>query len=137
MKTLGGAFLNELTNTATSVGTYDGLSTEMTSEAVVVLMLDDLTITKSADRQVWVTGNLTYTITITNDTENDYVTPVVTDTIDPTLATLVPDSVTINGVPATSPTDYTFDDVTGLLTVNLPDIVAESNAVIVFEVSRV
>lgn len=137
MKTLGGAFLNELTNTATSVGTYDGLSTEMTSEAVVVLMLDDLTITKSADRQVWVTGNLTYTITITNDTENDYETPVVTDTIDPTLATLVPDSVTINGVPATSPTDYTFDDVTGLLTVNLPDIVAESNAVIVFEVSRV
>ena len=129
--------MNELTNTATSVGTYDGLSTEMTSEAVVVLMLDDLTITKSADRQVWVTGNLTYTITITNDTENDYVTPVVTDTIDPTLATLVPDSVTINGVPATSPTDYTFDDVTGLLTVNLPDIVAESNAVIVFEVSRV
>jgi uncharacterized repeat protein (TIGR01451 family) len=137
LKTLGGAFLNELTNTATSVGTYDGLSTEMTSEAVVVLMLDDLTITKSADRQVWVTGNLTYTITITNDTENDYETPVVTDTIDPTLATLVPDSVTINGVPATSPTDYTFDDVTGLLTVNLPDIVAESNAVIVFEVSRV
>lgn len=137
MKTLGGAFLNELTNTATSVGTYDGLSTEMTSEAVVVLMLEDLTITKSADRQVWVTGNLTYTITITNDTENDYETPVVTDTIDPTLATLVPDSVTINGVPATSPTDYTFDDVTGLLTVNLPDIVAESNAVIVFEVSRV
>ncbi|NLL02221.1 MAG: hypothetical protein GX265_04300 [Mollicutes bacterium] len=129
--------MNELTNTATSVGTYDGLSTEMTSEAVVVLMLDDLTITKSADRQVWVTGNLTYTITITNDTENDYETPVVTDTIDPTLATLVPDSVTINGVPATSPTDYTFDDVTGLLTVNLPDIVAESNAVIVFEVSRV
>ena len=100
-------------------------------------MLDDLTITKSADRQVWVTGTLTYTITITNDTENDYETPVVTDTIDPTLATLVPDSVTINGVPATSPTDYTFDDVTGLLTVNLPDIVAESNVVIVFEVSRV
>lgn len=129
--------MNELTNTATTVGTYDGLSTEMTSEAVVVLMLDDLTITKSADRQVWVTGNLTYTITITNDTENDYETPVVTDTIDPTLATLVPDSVTINGVPATSPTDYTFDDVTGLLTVNLPDIVAESDAVIVFEVSRV
>ena len=129
--------MNELTNTATSVGTYDGLSTEMTSEAVVVLMLDDLTITKSADRQVWVTGNLTYTITITNDTENDYETPVVTDTIDPTLATLVPDSVTINGVPATSPTDYTFDDVTGLLTVNLPDIVSESNAVIVFEVYRV
>lgn len=129
--------LNELINTATSVGTYDGLSTEMTTEAVVTQLVDDLSITKTADRQSWASGNLTYTITIDNQSSTPYVTPVVTDTIDPALATLVAGTVTIDGTPATSPADYTFDAVTGLLTVNLADVAATSDAVIEFEVERV
>lgn len=129
--------MNELINTATSVGEYEGLSTEMTTEAVVTQLVDDLGIVKTADRESWATGNLTYTITIDNQSGNPYVTPVVTDTIDPTLATLVDGTVTINGTSATSPTDYTFDVVTGLLTVNLPDVAATSTTVIEFEVERV
>ena len=129
--------LNELINMASSVGTYEGLSTEMTTEAVVTQLVDDLSIIKTADRESWATGNLTYTITIDNQSANPYGLPVVTDTIDPTLATLVDGTVTINGVPATSPTDYTFDAVTGLLTVNLTDVAATSTTVIIFEVERV
>ncbi|HHW69612.1 MAG TPA: hypothetical protein GX747_04665 [Tenericutes bacterium] len=129
--------MNELINTASSVGEYLGLTTEMTTEAVVTQLVDDLNITKSADRDSWATGNLTYTITIDNQSEEPYENPIVTDTIDPTKATLVDGSVTINGTPATTPTDYTFDAITGLLTVNLSDVAATSTTVIVFEVERV
>lgn len=129
--------MNELINTATSLGTYEGLSTEMTTEAVVTQIVDDLSIVKTADRESWATGNLTYTIEIENESENPYVAPVVTDIVDPLIATLVEGTVTINGAPATSPADYTFDPVTGLLTVNLSDVPATSTTTIVFEVERV
>lgn len=129
--------MNELINTASSVGEYLGLTTEMTTEAVVTQLVDDLNITKSADRDSWATGNLTYTITIDNQSEEPYENPIVTDTIDPTKATLVDGSVTINGTPVTTPTDYTFDAITGLLTVNLSDVAATSTTVIVFEVEKV
>lgn len=130
-------FINELINIATSVGTYDDISTEMTTESVVTYLVDDLSIIKAASRESWATGNLTYTITIDNQATLPYVTPVVTDTIDPTKATLVDGTVTINGISATSPADYTFDVVTGLLTVNLTNVAATSTTVIEFEVSRV
>ncbi len=129
--------MNELTNIASSVGTYDGFSTEMTTEAVVTMLVDDLNITKVANRVSWATGNLTYTITIDNESLLPYVAPIVTDTINPALATLVDGTVTINGTPATSPTDYTFDVISGLLSVNLPDVIAESITIIQFDVSRV
>lgn len=130
--------LNELINVASSLGTYDGLSTEMTSNSVSTQLIDDLSITKTADREAWVNGDLTYTITIENQsTTTPYVSPTVTDTIDPALATLVANSVTINGQPATSPDDYTFDAGTGLLTVFLDDVNPETSTIIVFKVSRV
>lgn len=130
--------LNELINVVSSLGTYDGLSTEMTSNSVSTQLIDDLSITKTADREAWVNGDLTYTITIENQsTTTPYVSPTVTDTIDPALATLVANSVTINGQPATSPDDYTFDAGTGLLTVFLDDVNPETSTIIVFKVSRV
>lgn len=130
--------LNELINVASSLGTYDGLSTEMTSNSVNTQLIDDLSITKTADREAWVNGDLTYTITIENQsTTTPYVSPTVTDTIDPALATLVANSVTINGQPATSPDDYTFDAGTGLLTVFLDDVNPETSTIIVFKVSKV
>lgn len=130
-------FINELINIASSVGTYDSLSTEMTTEAVVTQLIDDLSITKAASRESWATGDLTYTISVDNQATLPYEAPIVTDTIDPTKATLVAGTVTINGNPATTPTDYTFDAITGLLTVNLPDVIAASTTVIEFDVSRV
>lgn len=109
----------------------------MTTETVVIQLIDGLTIAKAANRESWATGNLTYTITIDNQSPNAYVAPIVTDTIDPIYATLVPNTVTINGVTATTPGQYTFDAVTGLLTVNLTDVATLSETVIEFEVSRV
>lgn len=129
--------MNELINIASSVGDYEGLSTEMTTEAVVTQLVDNLTINKTADRESWATGYLTYTITVDNQSTSPYESPVVTDTIDPALATLVDGTVTIDGVPAVSPTDYTFDILTGLLTVNLSDVLATTDVVIEFQVKRV
>lgn len=129
--------MNELINIASSVGTYDGFSTQMDTETVIIQLVDNLEITKAASRESWATGDLTYTITIDNQATLPYETPVVTDTIDPALATLIDGTVTINGNPATSPTDYEFDQISGLLTVYLPDVIASSNTIIEFDVSRV
>lgn len=130
-------FINELTNIATSVGTYDGLSTEMTTESVVTYLIDNLDISKTASRTSWATGLLRYTITINNQTALPYVNLDVTDTVDPALATLVDGTVTINGTPAVSPTNYEFDVLSGLLTVYIPEVPATSTTVITFDVERV
>ncbi len=132
----GGEFVNEITNIANATGTYNGLTTSIATEAVVTPLIDDLNITKTANRQAWATGTLTYTITIDNQSATPYVAPVVTDTIDPTLATLVAGTVTIDGI-AADPADYTFDAGTGLLTVTLSDIAATSSTVVTFQVERV
>lgn len=129
--------MNELINTATSIGDFNGLLTEMTTEAVVVKLVDDLFITKSADRVSWASGYLTYTIEIDNQSLVEYETPVVTDIIDPTIAKLVAGTVMIDGTPAVEGTDYTYVAATGLLTVNLTDVDPASKATIVFQVERV
>lgn len=129
--------INDLINTASSLGTYNGISTEMTTEAVVTQLIDDLSITKEASRDSWITGNMTYTITLVNDTEEPYEDVVVTDTINPALATLVDGTVKIDGVVVSSPGDYTFDVPSGLLTVNLETVAATTTAVIEFDVERV
>lgn len=129
--------INDLINTASSLGTYNGISTEMTTEAVVTQLIDDLSITKEASRDSWITGNMTYTITLVNDTEEPYEDVVVTDTINPALATLVDGTVKIDGVVVSSPGDYTFDVPSGLLTVNLGAVAATTTAVIEFDVERV
>jgi len=129
--------INDLINTASSLGTYNGISTEMTTEVVVTQLIDDLSITKEASRDSWITGNMTYTITLVNDTEEPYEDVVVTDTINPALATLVDGTVKIDGVVVSSPGDYTFDVPSGLLTVNLGTVAATTTAVIEFDVERV
>ena len=125
----------ELLNTASSVGTYNGLPTEITSEAVAVQIINGLTITKTADKVSWGNGLLTYTITIQNTAAESYVAPVVTDVIDTTLVKFVPNSVYIDDVQADS-TQYTYDDTTHTLTVNLGDITSGSSKKITFQVSK-
>lgn len=182
--------MDELTNYAEVVGTYNLHETEIKSNSVTTILITNLEITKSANKLIWAIGNLkytitvsnpnggsvheiiitdvlnpdlirlvqdsitingvpagygnftydeatgllTYTITINNQSLNPYVAPIVTDTVDPALATLVLGSVRINGVVTT---DYTFDVPTGLLTVNLGDVVATSTTIITFDVERV
>lgn len=121
----------ELTNTVTVVGNYNDIPTSISSEAVVVTMLDGLTVTKSADKSVWADSTLTYTVEVNNETTVNYTEPVITDTLNTTLVSLVAGSVTINGEKMDE-SKYTYSDATGLLTINLDTISPSSKSTITF-----
>lgn len=123
----------KLSNIANVVGNYDSVPTTLTSEAVITEIISGLTIVKVADKQNWASGNLTYTVTITNNSDNDFESPVFTDTLDPTLIKLVDDTVEVNGTSS----QYTYDSTTGLLTITLETIANTQNAVITFQVQKV
>ncbi len=127
--------MNELNNTATATGTYNSVPTSLTSNATVVNMIDGLTLVKSADKKNWVDGNLTYTITINNQTANSYETPVVKDVLEDSLVEFVTDSVTIDGVIADK-SKYSYDEGTHTLTVNLEDVSPSSSSVLTFQVNK-
>lgn len=123
----------KLSNIANVVGDYEAVPTTLTSEAVITELIAGLTIVKKADKQNWASGNLTYTVTITNNADSPYEKPVFTDTLDPTLIKLVDDSVMVNGVV----TEYTYDPTTGLLTVQLDTIANTEDATVTFQVQKV
>lgn len=125
----------ELTNTVTVGGNYNDIPTSISSEAVVVTMLDGLTVTKSADKSVWADGALTYTVEVNNETTVNYTEPVITDTLNTTLVSFVAGSVTINGEKMDE-SKYTYSDATGLLTINLDTISPLSKSTITFQVTK-
>ena len=94
-------------------------------------MLDGLTVTKSADKSVWADSTLTYTVEVNNETTVNYTEPVITDTLNTTLVSLVAGSVTINGEKMDE-SKYTYSDATGLLTINLDTISPSSKSTITF-----
>lgn len=98
-------------------------------------MISGLTIAKSADKTIWSDGALTYTITINNQTTQSYTTPVVTDILNGDKVNFVTDSVTIDGVKATSE-EATFDTSTNTLTVKLADMEPTSTKIITFQVTK-
>ena len=122
-----------LSNIANVTGQYDAIPTTLTSEAVITEIITGLTILKTADKQNWASGNLTYTVTISNSAENSFETPTFTDTLDTTLIKLVENSVKVNGTDA----QYTYDSTTGLLTVNLETIAKGESTEITFQVQKV
>ena len=103
--------MNELKNTATAVGNYNNISTTLVSNIATVNIVDGLSLVKSADKTNWNSGDLMYTITINNETENNYEKPVITDIIDTSLVTFIDGSVTIDGTKATS-SEYKYDEQT-------------------------
>lgn len=121
-----------LSNTASVTGTYDTSEISLNSNTVLTKIVDSLTIEKAVDKQKWATGELTYTITITNNAENTFETPVLVDVLDPALVSLVTDSVTIDKVA----TNYQYDEVSGTLTVNLANITVGTTSVITFRVQK-
>ena len=127
--------INELNNTANVSGTINGQTTTLTSNTLEVNVINGLTAVKSADQTSCADGELTYTLTINNTTGQTYTSPVITDTLDTTLVTFVPDSVTINGSTATS-SQYTYNNSNGLLTVNLSDIATGGTATVTFKVTK-
>lgn len=126
---------SKLSNTANVTGLYNNLPTSITSEAIVVALINNITITKTADKQSWGTGPLTYTITVDNKEEESFENPVITDTIDTSLVTFVDGSVTINGVKAED-SEYSYDSSTNTLKVNLPTMTSTSTSVVTFQVIK-
>lgn len=122
----------KLSNTANVVGNYDSIPKTLTSEAVITEMIVGLTIVKTADKQNYATGNLTYTVTITNNADGPYESPEFTDTLDPTLIKLVEDSVKVNNETA----QYTYNPSTELLTIQLETIDNTKDAIITFQVQK-
>ena len=127
--------INELNNTATSVGTYNNIPTALTSNTSVVNLVEGLTLEKEADKTNWIDGNLKYTITIKNEADKDYVTPKVTDIIDTDKVEFVKGSVTINGV-AASEQQYNYEEASHTLTINLDTITPSSSSTITFLVTK-
>lgn len=126
---------NILNNTVTALGNYNNIPTSITSLASVVTMISGLTITKSADKEVWADGLLTYTIVLDNEATESYTSPVITDIIDTSLVSFVDGSVTIDGTTATS-SEYTYVEDTGTLTITLTDIAPSSKKTITFQVKK-
>ena len=125
----------ELNNTATVLGNYNSIPTEISTQALVVTMFRGLTATKTADKMIWSDGLLTYTIVVSNDTDYDYVEPVVTNILDISLISLVDDSVTVDGVKISTP-QYTWDSSYGKLSISLSDIEAKGKKTITFQVEK-
>lgn len=125
----------ELNNTATVLGNYNSIPTEISTQALVVTMFRGLTATKTADKMIWSDGLLTYTIVVSNDTDYDYVEPVVTNILDISLISLVDDSVTVDGVKISTP-QYTWDSSSGKLSISLTDIEAKGKKTITFQVEK-
>lgn len=124
-----------LTNQVTAVGTYNGLPTSVTSEAVVVALVSGIRITKTADKTSWADGVLTYTITIDNQAANTYTAPIITDIIDTTLVNFITDSVIIDGVKAAE-SQYQYNTDTHTLTINLADITPTKSSSVQFQVTK-
>ena len=120
-----------LNNTATAVGTYNEISTSLTSNVSVVNMISGLSMTKSADKVNWADGYLTYTVTINNQSTETYVAPV----IDTTLVDFVDGSVMIDGVAATG-SQYSYTSGTHTLSVTLTDIAPSTTKTVTFQVSK-
>ncbi len=121
-----------LTNKAAVAGNYNSIPVALETEAVVTNLIDGITITKTADRQNWATGLLTYTITVTNNAENALEAPVITDVLDTALVKFVENSVTVNGVSKTA----AYDAATGTLTVDLETIAVGGKAEVTFQVQK-
>lgn len=127
--------MNELNNTATSVGNYNNVPTSLTSNTSVVNMIEGLTLTKEADKDNWVDGFLTYIITLDNQTNTTYESPIITDVLDDTLVEFVNDSVTINSQKAES-SKYNYDNDTHTLTINLDDVTPSGSTTLTFLVAK-
>lgn len=125
----------ELSNTVNVLGNYNSIPTSLESEAVVVSMIDGLTVTKEADKMVWASGVLTYTITINNTATESYTSPVITDVLNPSLVTFVSGSVMLNNEKLEE-SNYTYEASSGTLTINLPDITSSSKSEITFQVTK-
>ncbi len=124
-----------LNNTVSVLGNYNNIPTSVSSQVLVVSMIDGLTVTKSADKMVWADGVLTYTIVVDNKTTESYTSPVITDVLDISLVSFVSGSVTVDGEKLDE-SKYTYAEDTGTLIINLSDILPSSSSTVTFQVTK-
>lgn len=127
--------MNELSNTVSSVGNYDNIPTSLTSNTTVVNIIDNLSLLLEADKQNWTDGNLTYKITINNETDKSYDNPVITDVLDINYIDFVEESVMIDNVKAET-SKYTYNESNHTLTINLDSVAPSSKVVVTFSVKK-
>ena len=125
----------ELENTVTSIGTYNNVLTLLTSNKTVVNMINEIGLIKSVDKVNWGTGNLTYTLKITNQTDTTYTGSIITDIIDTKLVDFITGSLIINGIKANS-NQYKYDNLSNTLTINLDNIMHYQVQILRFSVRK-
>lgn len=125
----------KLVNYASLNGIYNGLQTQLESNEVEVLLMNNLVITKKSNKFAWATEYLNYTISIFNPNSANYIDLVVTDILDRSLVLLLTDSVKINDIPAGFGT-ISYDSITGTLVIKLPEILAFQTIKISFDVKK-
>ena len=98
-------------------------------------MFTGLTVTKTANKMVWSGGNLMYSIEVNNQTEMVYTSPVITDILNPNLIKLVENTIKVDGT-LLEASQYNYEEDSGKLTINLPNIEATTKKTVTFEVSK-
>lgn len=127
--------MNELNNVVTASGTYNSIPTSLTSNTMVVNMVDGLTIHKDADKKNWVDGELTYTVTIENNTDKSYTNVTVTDVIDNNFVDFVDGSVMIDSIKATELQAF-YEKGIHTLTIKLDEVSPSTSSIITFQVTK-
>ena len=124
-----------LTNQADVEGLLGDAATPISfsSSIVTTTIISGLSITKSADKDYWADGPLTYTITIENNSGSALTTSTITDALDIT-------KVTFNSEFGVKVDDVAFYDYEiaddGTLTVTLPEIADTKTTTIKFQVNQ-
>lgn len=123
---------NILENNLEVVGNNNNIPLKLTAN-VSVTLISGIDMVLSANRKYWLNGILTYEITLTNNSAYNYNNLVLTDTLDISLISFVNNSLKINDEVYSN---YTYDENTGLLTINLDDLNVNTIKKITFDTIR-
>ncbi len=121
--------MNTVINNFNVTGKINNLETVVTSNTVIVN--PSLSIIKSVDKNIWSTGVLKYTVTLTNNT-NASISASFKDTVNPNYANVIPNKVLVNGTAI----PYTYNKITGLLEINNLIIMANESVIVTYLVSK-
>jgi uncharacterized repeat protein (TIGR01451 family) len=127
--------MSKLINSAISNGKFNGIETEVNSNAVEVALISGLSISKESDKIVWADDILTFTLTIKNSTINEFENIIINDILDPAFVSLITDSVRINDIPAGYGTIF-YNLESGLFTIKIPHISSLQTIKVSFKVWR-
>lgn len=123
---------NILENNIETVGNNNNIPLKLTAN-VSVTLISGIDMVLSANRKYWLNGTLTYEIILTNNSTYNYNNLVLTDNLDISLISFVNSSLKINDEVYSN---YTYDENTGLLTINLDDLNVNTTKKITFDTIR-